>query len=193
MMEQTELASLEYEALQTEKRDKMNARLQVWSLFVALVGAFGLASLQTGTVSDLVALYPFLALCIARYARHSERVLDQIKAYLFQIEQAHEYRGYEHHNRANQRRTSGSHLTALRDAILISQGLAICMIALRLIDMLLLALVVTVIELGALAATWWLLSERKEEHPSGRRWTGRNRTPLSFWPTARTIRKEHQT
>ncbi|MBO0783440.1 MAG: hypothetical protein J2P37_31905, partial [Ktedonobacteraceae bacterium] len=94
-----ELAGLEYEALQAEKRDRMTARLQVWSLLLGLVGAFGLASLQAGTTSYLVALYPLLAACLARYTRHSEAVLHKVKDYLLSVEQQASYSGYEHFNR----------------------------------------------------------------------------------------------
>jgi hypothetical protein len=60
------LAALDYETAQAEKRDKLNARLQVWSLFVALVGGFGLASLQSGSASYVVALFPLQAALIGR-------------------------------------------------------------------------------------------------------------------------------
>ncbi|MBA2677528.1 MAG: hypothetical protein H0U76_03920 [Ktedonobacteraceae bacterium] len=157
-MERNNLASLQYEGLQAEKRDKMNARLQIWSLFVGLVGAFGLASLQAGTVSYLVALYPFLAMCIARYASHNESVLDQVKEYLLKIEEKSNYSGYERYNRTSQRRSSGSHLKALRDAILTTQALATCMIAVRLLDNSIpLTVVIVVVELVVLIATWRLL------------------------------------
>ncbi len=84
-MASEKLAELEYESLQQEKRDKLNARLQVWSLLVALVGAAGVASVQSGTLAYVVLLYPLLAACVARYAGHSESVLNQVKAYLLEV------------------------------------------------------------------------------------------------------------
>jgi hypothetical protein len=51
----------EFEALQAEKRDRMNSRWQVWSILVGLAGAFGLASLQSGYTGYVVALFPILA------------------------------------------------------------------------------------------------------------------------------------
>ena len=80
------LHELEYEALQAEKRDKMNARWQVWSILVGLVGAFGLVSLQAGITGYVVMLYPLIAACLARFSAHSESILDQIKAYLLDFE-----------------------------------------------------------------------------------------------------------
>lgn len=162
-MNKNQLAVLQYEALQAEKRDKMSARLQVWSLFVGLVGAFGLASLQTGTVSYLTALYPFLALCIARYAGHSESVLDQVKAYLVMVEEENGYRGYEKYNQVCQCHTSGSHLKALREALFTTQMLATFTIAARLVDTMPLDIVIIVVELVVIIATWQLLSEQKEQ------------------------------
>ncbi len=112
MMDQQRVSELEYEARQAEKRDKLNARLQLWSLFFGLVSGAGLVSVQTGTLSSLVALYPFLAMCLARYAAHSERVLDQV-------------------NKQQSRRRAGSHLKAFRDAVLLSQVVATGLLVLR--------------------------------------------------------------
>src|SRR5258708_5695547 len=124
MMTSERLAELEYEALQQEKRDKLNARLQVWSLLVGLVGASGVASVQNGAIAYVVLLYPLLAACVARYAGHSESVLNQVKAYLLQVEKRAGYEGYEHFNKTSGRRGAGSHMMALRDAILLTDGLA---------------------------------------------------------------------
>src|SRR6266571_1906279 len=92
------LAELEFEACQQEKRDRINARLQVWSVLIGLVGAFVLAALQGGNVPYVVGVYPMLAAYVGRFASHSEAVLDQIKAYLFLMEERSEYEGYEHFN-----------------------------------------------------------------------------------------------
>jgi len=128
------LAELEFEALQQEKRDKLNSRLQVWSLLVGLVGAFGVASVQSGSVAYVVALYPLLAACVARYAGHSESVLDQVKSYLIAIEQQAEYCGYEQYNKSSGRKGVGGHMVALRDAILLTDVLASIVVVLRLLS-----------------------------------------------------------
>ena len=115
---------MEYEALQAEKRDKMNARWQVWSILVGLTGAFGLASLQTGATGYVIALYPVIVACLARFSAHSESVLDQIKRYLLEVENRQSHEGYEHFNRSQCRKSSGSHRKALRDAIYCTDLLA---------------------------------------------------------------------
>lgn len=122
------LAELEYESLQQEKRDKLNARLQIWSLLVALVGASGFASVQGGTLAYVVALYPLLAACVARYAGHSESVLDQVKAYLLEVEQRTGYSGYERYNKTSKRKTRGNHARALRDTIVLTDSMAILVV-----------------------------------------------------------------
>lgn len=157
------LAQLDYEAAQAEKRDKLNARLQIWSLFVALVGGFGLASLQSGSVSYVVALFPLLAACIARYAGHSETVLDRVKAYLLQVEQQSHYSGYESFNRSCKRRSSGGHKKALRDALVLTEVLATGVVVVRLAadHLPVLAGVALAVELLAIAATVHFLWERK--------------------------------
>jgi len=132
MMDQQRLSELEYEALQAEKRDKLNARLQLWSLFFGLVSGAGLVSVQTGAISSLIALYPFLAMCLAKYAAHSERVLDQVKARLLAVEQTCSIVGYEQVNKQqSRRRRAGSHLKAFRDAVLLSQVVATGLLVLR--------------------------------------------------------------
>ncbi len=132
MMKPEQLAELEYEALQQEKRDKLNARLQVWSLLVGLVGASGVAGVQSGSVAYVVVLYPLLAACVARYAAHSESVLSQVKTYLLQVEQNAGYSGYEHFNKSSGRRGVGNHMRALRDAIVLTDALAVVVVAWRL-------------------------------------------------------------
>ncbi len=128
MLTSERLAEMEYEALQQEKRDKLNGRLQVWSLLVGLVGASGVASVQGGAIAYVVLLYPLLAACVARYAGHSESVLLQVKAYLLQIEVGVGYAGYEHFNKLSGRRGAGSHMKALRDAILLTDSLAVAVV-----------------------------------------------------------------
>lgn len=127
------LAELEYEALQHEKRDKLNARLQVWSLLVGLVGGSGVASVQGGTLAYVVLLYPLLTACVARYVGHSESVLNQVKVYLIEVEKRAGYAGYEHFNKISGRRTVGSHMKALRDVILLTDSLAVAVVVWRLV------------------------------------------------------------
>jgi elongation factor P--beta-lysine ligase len=138
--------------------------LQVWQLFVALVGGFGLASLQSGSISYVVCLYPLLAACVARYAAHSEMVLDRLKAYLLSVEKTNGYCGYETFNRARSKRhTSGSHKAALRDALLLTQMLATIVMVVRLAldHLLMVAGGVAVIEVLAMVATLHFLSEAR--------------------------------
>lgn len=126
------LPEIEYEALQAEKRDKMNARWQVWSILVGLIGAFGLVSLQNGATGYVVVLYPIIAACLTRFSTHSESVLDQVKAYLLAFEKKQGYQGYEHYNRAQCRRSSGGHNKALREAILCTDILAVIVLTVHL-------------------------------------------------------------
>jgi hypothetical protein len=133
MLTPEQLAELDYEACQQEKRDKLNSRLQVWQLLIGLVGAFGLASIQAGGVAYVVCLYPLLAACVARYAGHSEGVLGQLKAYLLKVECSSDYSGYETFNKASKRAGAGSHMRALRDAILLTDLLAAAVVELRLL------------------------------------------------------------
>lgn len=125
-MDAEKLIELEYESLQAEKRDRMNARLQVWSLFFAMVGAFGLVSVQSNEIGFLVALYPLLASCLARYTSHSEEVLGQVKARLLALEKESHFQGYEHVNQQNMfKRKVGGHIKAFRDALLMTDMLAV--------------------------------------------------------------------
>lgn len=167
-----DLASLEYSALQQEKRDRMNARLSIWSLVFTLVSGFGLASLQGGTVGDLVGLYPPLSACLARYAGHSEAVLDQIKRYLFDLEEAQGYGGYEHYNAEHPLRfaASGGHKYALRLVLLVTEAGATLAFSVRLVAQgwYGLAALAVLLESGALLATWRFL---REGHAArSRRW-----------------------
>jgi hypothetical protein len=150
-----DLEQVELSGLQQEKRDRMNARWQVWSLLFALVSGFGLASVQGGDIPYLVALYPLIAMCIARFTAHSETVLDQIKAYLREVEKKHNFAGYEQFNLISGRKGVGSHQKALRDALLITEMLASVAAAYRLYDhgLLLAAILVAAIDLVASIAT----------------------------------------
>lgn len=160
-MSPEKLTELDYEAVEAEKRDRLNARLQVWSLLIALVGGFGLASLQSGNVSYVITLFPLLAACIARYAGHSETVLDQIKTYLHQVEQLSGFTGYESYNHSCKRRSSGSHKKALRDALVIMESLATVVVVTRLVvtSLFPLAIIVLITEVLAIGATVIFLRE----------------------------------
>jgi len=164
MMTPERLAELEFEALQQEKRDKLNARLQVWSLLVGLVGASGVASVQSGAVAYVVLLYPLVAACVARYAGHSESVLNQVKAYILQLEKQAGYVGYEQFNRSNGRKTVGGHMIALRDAILLTDVLAVLAVVLRMFSdgLYILAALVLVVALVVLVMTCRWLNSGKE-------------------------------
>jgi hypothetical protein len=166
MMTPEKLAEMEFEALQQEKRDKLNARLQVWSLLLGLVGASGVASvIQGGALAYVVLLYPLVAACIARYAGHSESVLNQVKAYLIEVEKRAGYTGYEQYNASGSsgRRGAGSHMMALRDAILVTDGLAVVVVVWRLFadGLPFLAALVVLAALGVVALTCrWLNNGR---------------------------------
>jgi hypothetical protein len=134
MIAPEKLAEMEFEALQQEKRDKLNSRLQVWSLLVGLVGASGVASVQGGAIAYVVLLYPLVAACVARYAGHSESVLNQVKAYLIEFEKRAGYSGYEQYNKSSGRRGVGGHMVALRDAILLTDGLAVAVVVWRMVS-----------------------------------------------------------
>jgi hypothetical protein len=155
-----QLEVLEYEALRAEERDRMNARLQVWTIFLSLVGAFGLVSVQSGPVAYVAGLFPLLACCLARHVRHSEDALRLIRKYLYQIEKTASYEGYEHFTRCQSRTTHGGYLDALRDALLVTQLLALTVVVLRLVtDHLSLLIILPVIglEVAAMFLTWhWL-------------------------------------
>jgi hypothetical protein len=131
-MEIDDLAMLEYEALRTEERDRINARLQVWAIFVSLSSIFGVVSLQGGMIGYVVALFPLLCLCLAFHVRHSEEVLRQIRKYLYSVEKRYTYEGYEHFVREQPRATHGSYLSALRYAFIATQCLAIAVLVARL-------------------------------------------------------------
>lgn len=133
MQQVEELTKLEYDALRAEERDRMNGRLQVWTIFLSLVGAFGFVSVQSGMVAYVAALFPLLAACLARHVRHSEDALRQVRTYLYEIEKRCSYEGYEHFARSAPRVTHGGYLDALRDALFITQLLALATVVFRLV------------------------------------------------------------
>jgi drug/metabolite transporter (DMT)-like permease len=124
VIETSELAIKEYEMLQCEKNGRIQARLQVWSVFLALVGAFFIAGLQSGQVSWAILIYPVAAAFLAQFAGHNEAIIDRIKAYLHQFEEDHGYAGYEHYNSGILRR-SGSQVKALTGALVTTQVAAL--------------------------------------------------------------------
>jgi len=161
-MEQNDLQTENYKAVQDEKRDRINARLQIWQLVVALVSGFGLASLQAGNISYVVALYPLLACCVARYAGHSELVLDQIKAFLLEAEEKDDVLGYERFNLYHPfKSASGGHKKALRDALVLTEALATLVVIVRLCadGLQLQAGIVVMVECIAIGQTIWYLRE----------------------------------
>lgn len=120
MIETSELAIKEYEMLQCEKNGRIQARLQVWSVFLALVGAFFIAGLQSGQVSWAILIYPVAAAFLAQFAGHNEAIIDRLKAYLYRFEKVHAYQGYEHYNAGIIKR-SGSQVKALTGALVTTQ------------------------------------------------------------------------
>lgn len=132
MSDETLLTS-EYEALRAEERDRMNARLQVWTIWLSLIGAFGFLSLQGDTLAYAAALYPFLTACLARHVGHSEEVLRQIRKYLYRCEQRLSYEGYEHFTRTQPRPSHGGYLAALQQLFLLTQLVATILVVGRLI------------------------------------------------------------
>jgi hypothetical protein len=154
-----ELAVLEYEALRTEERDRINARLQIWAIFVSLTSIFGVVSLQSGVIAYVIALFPLLCLCLAFHVKHSEEVLHQIRKYLYDVELRHDYQGYEHFIRKHQRSTHGSYLNALRYAFSATQCLAIVILIARLwldrIPVVALAIAIVVLINGYLSFLTW--------------------------------------
>lgn len=152
-MKSEEIEALELEALYDEKRDKLNARLPIWSLLLTMFTAIGYASVQAGSVAYLAALYPLLAATIARFAGQSERILDRVKQRIYAIETASGYAGYEHDNKAHStanNKDSGGHIKALRDFILLTDCITVVAVLARLLTM---QIAVTVKVLAILVAT----------------------------------------
>lgn len=159
LLQVEDLAKLEYEALRTEERDRINGRLQVWGIFVSLTSAFGVVSLQSGLIAYIVALFPLLCLCLAFHVRHSEDVLHQIRKYLYAVEKHYAHKGYEHFVREQTRSTHGGYLDALRSAFLATQCLAMAVLVVRfLLDHLpfvAVAIVVALLINGTLSYLTW--------------------------------------
>ena len=170
-----EIEAKELEALYDEKRDKLNARLSIWSLLITIFGAFSYAGAQPGITGYVVAFYPLLSGCVARFAGHSEQVLDRVKRRIYKIEEASCYAGYEHDN-ANESSSasgSGTHLKALRDFVLITDSMAIIdMVAQIFIDSLSVLIVLAIlVEVVAVVATCVWMHD-KPAHGSEKRTTG---------------------
>jgi hypothetical protein len=150
-----------------EERDRINARLQIWTIFVSLTSIFGVVSLQSGISAYVVAIFPLLCLCLAFHVRHSEDVLHQIRTYLYAVEKRHDYKGYEHFTREQTRATHGSYLAALRYALIAAQCLAIAVLIARLLldhmPFVAIAIIVVILIDGyLLGLTWrWLSKERR--------------------------------
>ncbi|PZW23900.1 hypothetical protein EI42_04823 [Thermosporothrix hazakensis] len=158
------LAEMDYEAAQSEKRDKLNGRLQVWSLLIALVGAFGLASVQSGSIAYIVGVLPLLVACLARYVRHSEAVLDQVKEYLFQKELELKYTGYECWRVKHKQAKSGEHLRAFRSCAVLIDVIATGSLAIRLAEhSIVLSVVVVFLEALVICLTCYWLSDTKRK------------------------------
>src|SRR5437763_139047 len=154
----------EYDALRAEERDRMNARMQVWTLYLTVVGAFSFVALQSGLGVYVVALCPLVLACLSRYARHNEDVLKQLRKYLYQLEQKNGYCGYEHFTGSVVRPTHGGYRSALRDAFLLTDVLALVSVLVRLsVDRVFLAIpVVLLIDVFAIVVTcFWLSKARK--------------------------------
>jgi hypothetical protein len=155
-----EMVKLEYGALRAEELARENARLQVWTVFLSLAGAFGVVSVQGGLVAYVVVLFPLLVLCLARHARHSEDVLRQVRSYLYRLEKQYGYGGYEHFSRSVVRSSHGGHIMALRDAFVLTQLLAVGVVSVRLaLDHVVLVVIVLalVVQGVVVVLTWcWL-------------------------------------
>jgi hypothetical protein len=82
-----ELAVKEYEMLQCEKNARIQSRLQIWSVLLALIGAFFIAGLQSGSISWAILIYPVAGAFLAQFAGHNEIIIDRLKAYLYQFEE----------------------------------------------------------------------------------------------------------
>jgi hypothetical protein len=174
-MQRAEIEAKELEALYCEKRDKLNARLAIWSLLLTLFGAFSYAGTQSGVAGYVIVCYPLLAGCIARFARHSERVLDRVKRHIYQIEKASGYVGYEHQNVSGSTNGSGAHIKALRDFAILTDAIAIIAIDVRLIiiDRLpALALLATVLGVVAIVATCVWMHDKPAHEEEQKRTTG---------------------
>jgi hypothetical protein len=158
-----EMEAKELEALYDEKRDKLNARLPLWSLLITLFGAFSYVGTQTGMAGYIIVFYPLLAGCVARFAGSSERILDRVKRRIYKIEKASDYAGYEHDNANGSTGGSGSHIKALRDFAILTDVIAVIAIGGRMvIDRMPPALITlaVLLEVAAIVATCVWLHDR---------------------------------
>jgi hypothetical protein len=119
-----DLAVKEYEMLQMEKNARIQSRLQIWSVLLALIGAFFIAGLQSGQAGYAILIYPVAGAFLAQFAGHNEMIIDRLKSYLYQFEEIHTYQGYEHYNYPCVRR-SGSQVMALAGALVSTDVLAV--------------------------------------------------------------------
>lgn len=127
---------LEYPTLRAMELALMTAqRWQIWALYLSLVTALGIAavSIQNDLALYLPALLPPLIALLARYARHGEDVLRQIRKYLYKSEKECGCQAYEHFCREVARPTHGGHIDAMRDAFLITEVSATVLVVIHLI------------------------------------------------------------
>jgi hypothetical protein len=161
-----DFARMEYEDRRLEERDRMNARVQFWQLYFGLVSvfsvAFGFAGLHIGPY--VLAVLPVFLTFLARYIGHSEAVLKQIRKYLEDLEKRLGYTGYEAYVREKLRPTHGGYLSALRDAFLTTDVLALVVAGARVVldGRASMGVPLLVVELVVLAAmTWVWISGRR--------------------------------
>jgi hypothetical protein len=154
----TDFIRAEYDALRAEERDRMSARLTIWTIYLSFTGAFSLAVVQTGVAAYLLAIYPALLAGLALHIRHSEEVLKSIRKYLFQLEKQLKYSGYEHYTRSTYRISHGGYIDALKLAFVLSQLLATVFVGARLLsDHLAFLCPALIVEIVAIVLTWsWL-------------------------------------
>jgi hypothetical protein len=157
------LATLEYEKLRDEERERMSSRLTVLGMFFTLVGGFGVASVQSSNVAYLLALFSPVLACLALYVRHSEDTLRSLRKYLHTLEQRYSYSGYEDWIRANPRSFKGGHVDALRYMFVLAQALASIVFIVRVAQdhVVWLAVVLAgIVELVFVVLTWSWLSKK---------------------------------
>lgn len=161
-MEQEKFLELEYPALRAKELALMTAqRWQVWTLYLSLVTAFGIAtvSIQNEVALYLPSLLPPLIAFLARYARHGEDVLKQVRKYLRKLERDHKHAGYEEFCNTAYRSSHGGHIDAIRDAFLLTQVCATAFVVIHLVigSMIAVSVIVACVELAAMTLTYrWL-------------------------------------
>lgn len=130
-MEVEAFKKAEYERLTAEERDRMNARLTIWTLFLTIIGAFGFLSTQGLTGMYVGALAPYVLMYLAQLSRHNEAALKQVRKYLKKLAKEANYEGYETWCASLPRVAQGTYLDALRNALLTASLLAICSAAIH--------------------------------------------------------------